>query len=50
MSTAMHASPTRRLRKLLAALAVAAVLAAVFWLYSRPEMAFDLATKLWSCL
>ncbi len=50
MSTTTHASRAHRLRKLGAAVVVAAVLAAVFWLYSRPEMAFDLATKLWSCL
>lgn len=26
------------------------VLAAVFCLYWRPDMAFDLATRLWSCI
>lgn len=36
-------------RTALVAAAVAA-LALVFYLYWRPEMAFDLATRLWSCI
>jgi hypothetical protein len=31
-------------------LAVAAVLSATFCLYWRPDVAFDLATRIWSCI
>ena len=31
-------------------LAVAAALAATFCLYWRPDVAFDLATRIWSCI
>lgn len=37
------------LRKTVACVVCATVLGAVFLLYWRPDMAFDLATRLWSC-
>lgn len=37
----------RRLGVIIVALAA---LAAVFWLYGRPDMAFDLAARIWSCI
>ena len=42
---------TRRpwLRKTLICVGCATVLGTVFLLYWRPDMAFDVATKLWSC-
>ena len=38
-----------RLRRALWSVGMATILAGVFLLYWRPEMAFDMATKLWSC-
>ena len=36
-------------RKTLQYVVLATILGGVFLLYWRPEMAFDVATKLWSC-
>lgn len=41
--------PRRRLRKALICVGCATVLGTVFLLYWRSDMAFDVATKLWSC-
>lgn len=38
-----------RMRRLLAWAAAIAVLGAVFAAYQRPELAVDLANRLWSC-
>jgi hypothetical protein len=42
--------PASILRKTLVTVIGVTVLGGVFLLYSRPEMAFDAAAKLWSCL
>ncbi len=41
--------PTTRWRPALLWAAVAAVLGAVFLAYLNPQLAFDLATRVWSC-
>ena len=43
-------APTATLARIAAMATAAVVLAAVFASYFRPTLAFDLASRLWSCL
>jgi hypothetical protein len=50
MNAPHHPRPRPHLRRFTMWMLAAAALAATFYLYGRPGVVFDLATRIWSCI